>query len=233
MIKNLKDLIEKHQGQRELALVFDLDCTLVDSSPLFPILEDNAAKLLWDRCQIPKDEALELISSYLATYGDCVRAPFRDLHGIDVETTLHHVFLPETLPTEILERWHCLSEFSERCDIPKYIFTNGPEPYMNHVLSHTGQRDHFIHHVATNHVSCDLKPATSAFDQFQDLTKLDPETHCIIFFEDNLNNIKAAEDRGWVCVWCTEFLDESFVKDQRDNVRSVIVDDLKHFLNLS
>lgn len=206
---------------------------MVDSSPLFPTLEENAAQLLWENCQIPKAEALELIAHYLATYGDCVRAPFRDLHGIDVETTLHHIFMPETLPVEILCRWHCLDEFSQKSDIPRHIFTNAPEPYMNHIMHHTGQRDHFTHRIATNHVSCDLKPTSSAFEQFEKCVNIDPQTHCIIFFEDNLNNIQAAEDRGWVCVWCTEFLNEDFVKAHRDNVKSIITDDLKSFLTVA
>lgn len=185
---------------RKPVIVFDLDLTLIDSAPLFIQMQRNAADLLFEACNVPHDEGSKLIAQYLRDHHDCVRDAFKVHHNIPIEISMGRIFHPDSLNLENLKRWHCLSHFSQNYSYPKYLFTNAPSPYMNAILKQLGQRDYFHQTVATDHLDFHRKPFTEAFERFERLTGLSSKEHCIVFIEDNVDNIKAAQKRGWIGV---------------------------------
>ncbi len=77
-----------------------------------------------------------------------------------------------------------------------------------------------------------MKPNLSAFYKFKLLNNITDLDKCI-FFEDTLDNLKAAKEIGWITIYIGEYLEkkEDFVDLQFTNIHEALEFFFKKFNN--
>ena len=80
----------------------------------------------------------------------------------------------------------------------RLMFTNGTIFHADTCIE-TMNLNNCFHNVVARDSIQDLKPNTSAYQKFEVLNNINREDMCI-FFEDTVENLIVAKDRGWITV---------------------------------
>lgn len=208
-------------NDKPIALVLDLDETIIDTAPFHKQLELNAINLLNQRTNINIFQSRTLVRQYLSET-NYVREAFRDNHNIDVETTLHAVYDPSTMDRGLIKDRIDLANAILKTDIPCYLMTNAPSHFSHMSLQEAGLRSLFNQVVATDNIDYLKKDIADAFKAFEAITGISTETHCILFVDNSLGNLQAAHEAGWHGIHTTEFI--SYKGEYDESVRFPIPD---------
>jgi putative hydrolase of the HAD superfamily len=177
------------------ALVFDLDNTIVDISPLFGQMEAIYTDFLAQRLNISRVGAhREVIDMLKVTYYIQDEALRR--HNIPIADTLQVTYDPQSLNFNALHIDPQIGTVLRSIFTQKYVFTNAPHGYAQALLTHLGIKDCFNGIAGTDDFQFMRKPEKACFDAFEGRYGLrNKEVH---FFEDTPENLNAAHlFKGW------------------------------------
>ena len=224
---SIRQLIEQQAQGRPIAFVFDLDETIIDTSPFHRQLGINAAILLEQNSPHTIFECNDLVKKYI-NETNYVREAFRDNHGIDFKTTLNAVYNPKTLNRNAIPSRADLLSVLTYADFPTYIFTNAPSIFSHMNVHEAGLSSAFNRVVSTDNIDYFKKDNIEAYIKFEQLVGISSKTHCIYFVDNSLENLRHANEAGWNCIHTSEFTDAPELYP--DYVRFSI-DNLVEFVN--
>ena len=96
---------------------------------------------------------------------------------------------------------HLLTQLLHKCRGPRYIYTNGTG---NHALAVLDQMNikHLFDKIYSRDTIPYMKPDNRSFNDVQnDISYRYPVSKTIFFFDDRLENLKAAFQMGWFTFW--------------------------------
>ena len=187
------------QTPRKRAYVFDLDCTFFDTRPLYPAMRENAARLLMKHTTMNVADALDTVDRVLAENNGYVREGFAREFGIHPHETVDTVYDPTDMELTSVKFPPGFRDLIKSLDGPVYIYTNASTPYADKLLATNGFLSVVEDVYGVDRLDYHRKPSDGSFRAFEDATGLD-DTYEIVFFEDSLENLYHAKQRGWTTV---------------------------------
>lgn len=219
--QSLTHAFNAEKTKPETVFVFDLDCALLDTRPLYEQIEKNAALLLMDYTDMTMEQALDATMDALHEYNGYVREAFRDKYGIPLEETVRRLYDPSTLDFSNVELPKHIVDILESIEGKVYLYTNSTEAYGRGILSALEIDHHFDDVFGTDSLDHLRKPDERSFQLFMDKTGAKPEN--IWFFEDSIENLQMAKSLGWGTILITEFMSGNLHEKERQEL-SVNVD---------
>ena len=219
--KSLRSIFNAEKADKDSVFVFDLDCALVDTRPLYDQMRVNAANLLVEQTGLTYDEAMEATWDALIQYNGYVREAFYDRYGIDKTLTTHAVYNPETMDMSTLSIPDRIFDMLEGMEGKVYLYTNSTSEYAFAMLEALGIEKYFDGIYGTDSLDYTRKPDPQALQAFMDKTGAKAEN--IWFFEDSIENLKAAKEMGWHTILVTEFMEGNLHQKERQEL-SISVD---------
>lgn len=99
---------------------------------------------------------------------------------------------------------------------PKYVLTNATYGHANEIINRLEIYEHFKKVYSRDNIPA-MKPEPHCYYAvFEDIQKSYIDVPDIIFFDDLLNNLASAKERGWITVWISP--------DHQDEVNYSFVD---------
>ena len=96
---------------------------------------------------------------------------------------------------------HLLTQLLHKCRGPRYIYTNGTGDHALAVLDQMNIKHHFDKIYSRDTIPY-MKPDERSFNDVQnDISYRYPISKTIFFFDDRLENLKAAFQMGWFTFW--------------------------------
>ena len=96
---------------------------------------------------------------------------------------------------------HLLTQLLHKCRGPRYIYTNGTGNHALAVLDQMNIKHHFDKIYSRDTIPY-MKPDNRSFNDVQnDISYRYPISKTIFFFDDRLENLKAAFQMGWFTFW--------------------------------
>lgn len=200
-------LLSKLDCRKPVALVVDLDDTLYDTAPIDHILALNAARLL------DEVEGLGIFESFakvrqILNEKNYVRETFWQDFGISYPRTLESVYHPDNLPAFNVPPKADLRDALIALPASRFILTNSPSYYSDMITEKMDLVKAFDMVVSTDR-NCHYKKDTrNSYLNCERMTGISPDTHNIIFVDNQLDNLKIAHDLGWHGVYTGEFTNE-------------------------
>ena len=217
----LRRIFNELKDDKEAAFIFDLDCTLVDTRPLYDQMADNGARLVMEYTDMNYEQAMAAVDSALEDYNGYVREAFEERYNIPGDITVDRVYDPDTMDLSLISVPSYVHDLLDSIQGKVYIYTNSTEKYANAIMDFLGLTDHVDGTFGTDSLDHTRKPAKRSFDLFTQKTDLDPAKTW--FFEDSLENLSMARSFGWHTVLTTEFLSGNLHEKERQEL-SVHVD---------
>ncbi|MEM6602962.1 MAG: pyrimidine 5'-nucleotidase [Pseudomonadota bacterium] len=175
----------------EKTFIFDLDQTLYPkSSNIIRQIDHKIAIICAEIYKTDLVKGQEIAYTLNDEYGTTLNGLVRS-HKIDKDdylTRVHDVDYSELIQCHALQK--AIAHLSGR----RYIYTNGTKDHAQRVLKKRYLQDYFddIHDIkASNFIA---KPSESAFKEFLYKFQISPEK--AVFFDDNINNVKTAQNLG-------------------------------------
>lgn len=217
----LRNIFNTEKADKDAVFVFDLDCALVDTRPLYEQMRVNAANLLMEHTGLTYDEAMDATWDALNDYNGYVREAFHDRYGIDKTVTTHAVYNPETMDMSTLSIPDHIFDMLEDIEGRVFLYTNSTSEYAFAMLEALGIDQYFDGIYGTDSLGYTRKPDKEALQAFMDKAQAKAEN--IWFFEDSIENLKAAKEMGWHTILVTEFMEGNLHKKERQEL-SISVD---------
>jgi putative hydrolase of the HAD superfamily len=121
------------------------------------------------------------------------------LHWIfDLDYTLYQLPRGTSFSYNELNKDSQLKYLLKKLPCSKLMFTNGTIFHADTCIKKMELSNCFQNVIARDSIQ-DLKPNPSAFQKFEIFNKIDREDKCV-FFEDSVDNLVVAKDRGWITV---------------------------------
>lgn len=194
-------------------LLLDLDHTLYPSTaPTLTAVDARITRFIGTRLELPPEPADALRRDLCARYGTTLRG-LEILHGIrrdeyiDFIQDLGDHLMPVADPR--LREW--LTAATRR--LPAYLFTNARRDWADRCLVHLGLADLptggrpagiplFGGILDIDFMEWAGKPNPGAFDKVERfLAERHPPAPGLVFADDRLDNLDAAQARGWRTIW--------------------------------
>lgn len=148
------------------------------------------------------------------------------LYNIDKTLEFDYKYLKKDNYLNFLLKSYPLNQFQ------KYIFTNAMQVHVHNTFRYMDiPKELFSGIIARDNIQ-DMKPNLSAFYKFKLLNNITDLDKCI-FFEDTLDNLKAAKEIGWITIYIGENLEkkEDFVDLQFTDIHQALEFFFKKFNN--
>ncbi len=179
---------------------FDLDGTLYDPREgLWPAVGARIEGFLQRYLGLSPQQARALRQRYVRQYGTTLRGLMEEHPQVDPHAYLDFV---AQVPVEAFVRPDPrLQALLADLPGPKWVFTNGDEPYARRVLRALGVEgafDGIIDIVQLNFVG---KPWPPAYERALQLARA--PRHQALLVDDVRANVAGARDAGWQAVWVT------------------------------
>ena len=139
------------------------------------------------------------------------------LYNIDKTIEFDYKYLKKDSYLKFLLQSYPLNQFK------KYIFTNAMHVHVHNTFRYIDiPKELFSGIIARDNIK-DMKPNLSAFYKFKLLNNITDLDKCI-FFEDTLDNLKAAKEIGWITIYIGEKMEkkEDFVDLQFTNIHEAL-----------
>jgi|GEM_PF-2117393 len=224
---------DKTDNAENVAYVFDLDCTLLDTRPLYPAMQDNAANLLMKHHpHLSFDTASSEVVRILYENNGYVREAFEREYGICPHETIQAVYNPAFMDLDLVGVPQGMEDLlSDLSDKELYIYTNASSEYAQALLDHLSLSAYFKGIYGTDDLKDFRKPDPRSFAQFEKKAGIE-EGARVIFFEDSPSNLVTAKERGWQTVFVQEFTEGNMHTNadlQTWNMIDRMVDAVTHF----
>jgi len=122
------------------------------------------------------------------------------LHWIfDLDLTLYQLPIGESFDYTRLRNDTQLKYLIKKLPFSRIMFTNGTVFHADTCIKKMNLQKCFHNVIARDSIQ-DLKPNQSAFQKFEVMNNINQEDKCV-FFEDSIENLIAAKDRGWITVF--------------------------------
>lgn len=198
-------------------IFLDLDDTLYPkSSGIHTCVAQRIAQYLSEELQI--ENANEKSYELYRTHGTTLRGLIHEGYQIEPLVSFYHYahsgFSYEGRLTKedvelknILKR---LRESTTASSVSIYLFTNSDLGHATRVMDYLGIGEMFDGLVAFEHLGLDCKPHVSSFEIAMKMAGVDSlqwrqNEMEIYFFDDNIQNVRAAVELGWTkVVWMNE-----------------------------
>lgn len=181
-------------------LLLDLDNTLYPrESGLLKYIDERIEKYLESKLGLEREKLCQLRHEYWRRYGTTIGGLILH-HQINPEEYLYYAY--DIQLTDFISKDQKLIETMAAINLPKIVFSNSPDFYVEKVLKILGI-DNFIQKIYDiryfNYVG---KPNLSSYRQL--IKSLQVTGENCIFVDDFWVNIKAAADEGFATVWITD-----------------------------
>jgi len=178
--------------------LFDLDNTLHNTSAhIFPRINAAMTAYIAELLQMDMQAANALRLRYWRRYGATLTGLIRH-HDADPHHFLHHTHqFPDLHQLLVFER--ALHGMLRRLPGRKIVVSNGPQAYVNAVLTQMKITSLFERICGVEQLRLQPKPAPRGFRHLLHTLGV-PATQCILV-EDSLENLRAAKALGMRTVW--------------------------------
>lgn len=119
----------------------------------------------------------------------------------DLDQTLYQLPYNKNFSYDILETDSQLRYLLKKLPFYRLLFTNGTTFHADTCMNKLSIKDCF-HNVIARDTIRDLKPNYGAYEKFISLNNIKIDDKCI-FFEDSIENLIVAKDKGWITVLIT------------------------------
>ena len=103
---------------------------------------------------------------------------------------------------ELISEDYLLSQLLSRCKGPRYIYTNGTGGHALTVLNKMNIKQYFDKIYSRDTIPYMKPDERSIDDVYNDiLSRYEPKQNIIFFFDDRLENLKVAKEKGWLTFW--------------------------------
>lgn len=116
----------------------------------------------------------------------------------DLDLTLYQLPYGKSFSYDDLNNDTQLRYLLRKLPCERIMFTNGTIFHADKCIQKMNLKKCF-HNVIARDSIMDLKPNSSAYRKFEVLNNISQEDKCV-FFEDTIENLIVAKDRGWITV---------------------------------
>ena len=116
----------------------------------------------------------------------------------DLDLTLYQLPYGRQFSYSLLKNDSQLRYLLRKLPSHKLLFTNGTTFHADKCIKLLNLKNCFGNVIARDSIM-DLKPNTTAYQKFDVINNISEEDKCV-FFEDSIDNLIVAKDRGWITV---------------------------------
>ena len=119
----------------------------------------------------------------------------------DLDDTIVMHYTGRAKPYNEINEDKNLSLLLEKCNGPRYIYTNGTGGHAIEVIKRMKQI-HLFDKIYSRDTIPYMKPDLRSFNSIHDdISQRYPGKHKVFFFDDLLENLKIAKSIGWITFW--------------------------------
>ena len=119
----------------------------------------------------------------------------------DLDQTLYQIPLSKGFSYNYLDSDSQLKYLLKKLPFYRLLFTNGTTFHADSCIKKM-KLDSCFHNIIARDTIRDLKPNYGAFQKFEAINSITEEDKCV-FFEDAVENLIVAKDKGWITVLIT------------------------------
>ena len=190
-------------------ILFDCDGVLYsDLEAVFGQVSRKMTEYISSKLNVDLKKAKELQTNYFHKYNTSLNGLMIH-HEIDPKEFLDFV---HDIDLSFLEKDTALRYELENINLRKFVFTNGSQNHVKHIITTLGIDDQFENIFDIVDAEYHPKPEAKAFDLMIEKFKIDPKE--TLYIEDIAKNLSIGKERGTITAWLIN--DEEWGKKESD-----------------